>query len=249
MLKKCGLFLIIIAVTLTAPALVFSKIRFNTDWRTANRDSIGIAPDPAATPEAIVQIYAARAFNWRGLFAVHTWIATKPLNGKNFTVHQVLGWNVTDGHSAVVSRHDIPDRRWYDAEPNLIADIRGDEAEVLLQPILEAVKQYPYTDEYRMWPGPNSNTFVADIIRKTPGLNVEMPPTAIGKDYLDNELILDSAPSNTGWQFSIRGLFGILIAKNEGLEVNILGLVFGIDFLNPALKFPGIGRLGFGPII
>jgi len=247
MLKKSGFFLIIICIALTAPALVFSKFRFNTDWRAANRDSVGIAPTPATTPEAIVQIYSARAFNWRGLFSVHTWIATKPANAENFTVHQVLGWNVAKGRSAVVSRRDLPDRRWYDAEPNLIADIRGDEAEALIQPILEAVRQYPYTDEYRMWPGPNSNTFVANIIRKIPRLNVEMPATAIGKDYLADGMVFGAAPSGSGWQFSIRGVFGILIAKDEGFEVNILGLIFGINFIQPALKFPGIGRVGFSP--
>ncbi len=42
------------------------------DWRTAPRHSIGIAPDPATTPEAVVQVYATRAFGWRGAFGVHT---------------------------------------------------------------------------------------------------------------------------------------------------------------------------------
>ncbi len=32
------------------------------DWRTANRESAGIAPDPAHALEPIVQVYGARAF-------------------------------------------------------------------------------------------------------------------------------------------------------------------------------------------
>ena len=48
------------------------------DWRTASREPVGIAPDPLAVPEPLVQVYAARAFGWRGLFGVHTWIAVKP---------------------------------------------------------------------------------------------------------------------------------------------------------------------------
>ncbi|MCZ6585936.1 MAG: DUF3750 domain-containing protein, partial [Gammaproteobacteria bacterium] len=35
-------------------------------WRTASRASVGLAPDPATTPEAVVQVYAARAVSWRG---------------------------------------------------------------------------------------------------------------------------------------------------------------------------------------
>ena len=32
----------------------------------------------------------------------------------------------------------------------------------------------------------------------------------------------------------------------EGIEVNVLGLVTGIDIRRPALKLPGFGRIGFG---
>ena len=42
------------------------------DWRTASREPAGFAPDPAQTPEAVVQVYAARAVGWRGYFGVHT---------------------------------------------------------------------------------------------------------------------------------------------------------------------------------
>ena len=38
---------------------------------------------------------------------------------------------------------------------------------------------------------------------------------------------------------------GILLAVEEGVEINILGLNFGIDVLGMNLRLPGIGRLGF----
>ncbi|HEY2990286.1 MAG TPA: DUF3750 domain-containing protein, partial [Candidatus Binatia bacterium] len=72
-----------IALFLVAtPALMvlFGCVSLGRDFRSANRDSAGIAPDPARTPEAVVQVYAARALNWRGIFGVHTWIATKGAN-------------------------------------------------------------------------------------------------------------------------------------------------------------------------
>ncbi len=37
-----------------------------SDWRTASREPAGLAPDPATTPEAVVQVYSARAVRWRG---------------------------------------------------------------------------------------------------------------------------------------------------------------------------------------
>ena len=48
------------------------------DWRTASHEPIGSAPDPSTARETVVQVYSARAFGWRGLFGVHTWVATTP---------------------------------------------------------------------------------------------------------------------------------------------------------------------------
>ena len=95
-----------------------------------------------------------------------------------------------------------------------------------------------------MWPGPNSNTFTAFVARAVPELRVDLPPTAIGKDYLPNGHIVAPSPSGTGFQFSVFGLFGVLVGVEEGFEVNLLGLTFGIDPADPALKLPIFGRLG-----
>ena len=248
MLKWLRRLVLFMTVILSGPALiaVSGAINLNADWRTANRDSVGLAPDPVTTSEAVIQVYAARAFSWRGLFAVHTWIATKAPDADQYKVHQVLGWNLWYGRSLVDSKFDLPDRRWYEAEPRIILDLRGARAASLIGDIEAAVASYPYTDEYRLWPGPNSNTFVAFVARQIPALNLELPTTAIGKDYLSGGALIGRAPSGTGGQVSLGGALGILAAKTEGLEVNIFGLVFGIDPLRPAIKLPGIGRIGFG---
>lgn len=240
---------VLLLAILAGPVLVgvSGAVSLNADWRTASRASAGLAPDPARTDEAVVQVYAARAFNWRGLFGVHTWIATKPAGAAAFTVHQVLGWNLWRGQSVVDSSVDLPDRLWYGARPELIADRRGAPAAALIEPIEQAVARYPYPFKYRVWPGPNSNTFVAFVARAVPALELHLPGTAIGKDYLGAGRVLGPAPSGTGGQLSLGGALGVLLARREGLEVNILGLVFGLDVLRPALKLPGIGRLGIAP--
>ena len=45
---------------------------------------------------------------------------------------------------------------------------------------------------------------------------------------------------------SMLGLLGVSVGREEGFELNLLGLNFGIDFFRPALKLPFIGRLGVG---
>jgi hypothetical protein len=238
---------VFLVVLLLGPMLVVScgNIRLGQDWRTADRSPTGIAPDPSLTQEAVIQVYAARAFNWRGMFAVHTWIATKPENANGYSVHQVVGWRQFRGLPALVSAQDIPDRSWFGSQPQVIADIRGEKAEALISRIHAAVASYPYSERYTTWPGPNSNTFVAYVARQVPELRLELPTTAIGKDYLSNGSWAARAPSGTGYQLSLFGLMGITAAAREGLELNLLGLAFGVDPEDLAIKLPGVGNVGF----
>ncbi len=215
------------------------------DWRTADRESAGIAPDPRDHSDAVLQVYSARAFSWRGVFAVHTWIASKPRAAPHYTVHQVLGWRAWRGLPALRSGAEVPDRSWFGSPPELLLDLRGKAAARLIPAVEAAVHRYPYPKRYRLWPGPNSNTFTAWVAREVPQLGLELPTTAIGKDYLANGSLLARAPSGTGYQISLQGLLGVLLAWKEGLELNLLGLNLGFDPLGPAIKLPGIGRLGF----
>lgn len=121
--------------------------------------------------------------------------------------------------------------------------IAGPEVEPLIDQVEAAVAAYPYDDYYKTWPGPNSNTFIAFVGRAVPGLRLELPANAVGKDFLGKTTFAAASPSGTGFQVSILGLFGFMAAIEEGLEVTVLGLTFGIDPLDLAIKLPGIGRL------
>ena len=105
------------------------------------------------------------------------------------------------------------------------------------------VREYPYPDRYHVWPGPNSNTFTAFVLRKVPELRVDLPPTAIGKDYLGWRSV-NKTPSGTGGQASLFGVVGLAAGVEEGLEVNLLGLTFGVDPKSLSLKLPVVGRIG-----
>jgi hypothetical protein len=237
---------LLLFVALPLYTVLSGQAPLGRDFRTADRSSAGIAPHAETTPEAVVQVYYARALNWRGIFGVHTWIATKPENAAEYTVHHVIGWRLYRGLSAVVSAPGIPDGRWFGNEPTLLTGLRGEAAAKAIPKIFDAVASYPYADEYNVWPGPNSNTFVAHIGRQVPELRMDLPATAIGKDYPINGSLVDRTPSGTGYQLSMLGLLGVSMAREEGIELNLLGLNFGIDFVKPALKLPFIGRLGVG---
>jgi hypothetical protein len=213
------------------------------DGLGAGRQPVGLAPDPATTPEPVVQVYGARCSRWRGYFGVHTWIAAKPVGAKAYTVYEVLNSRFRRTGSALAIRKRVPDARWFGHAPEVLAERRGDGVDALIERIDKAAREYPYAGEYVVWPGPNSNTFTAYVARAVPELEVDLPPTAIGKDYLGDGL-LAMAPSGSGFQVSLFGLLGMLASGIEGFEVNVLGLTFGIDPFSPALKLPLVGRIG-----
>ena len=238
--------LILVALLVTIPILSLAFGRGNTasDWRTATHRSVGLAPDPASHRDAVIQVYASHAFGWRGAFAVHTWLAAKPAGADHYTRYEVIGWYARSGRSVVsVTTPSAPDTEWFGAAPRLVRDLRGAEAEAVMAKLDAAVASYPHADVYRAWPGPNSNTFLAHLGRAIPELRLTLPSTAIGKDYLPGGEIFARTPSGTGYQASLAGLFGVIAGRDEGLEINVLGLVTGVDFARPALKLPGIGRI------
>ncbi len=238
--------LVVVLLLVAGPlwTLASGRVALDRDWRTASLRPTGLAPDPATEPEAVVQVYASRAFGWRGAFGVHTWLAAKPQDADRYTRYEVIGWYARAGGSVVsVSSARAADAEWYGAAPRLIADLRGPAAAAAIAKLPQAVAAYPYPSTYRVWPGPNSNTFIAYLGRKIPELRLTLPSTAIGKDYLPFGEILVRTPSGTGYQLSLAGLLGVSAGRDDGVELNVLGLVFGLDFRQPALKLPGIGRV------
>ena len=201
----------------------------------------GLAPDPATTREAVVQVYGARTMGVKGLFGVHTWIAVKPTGAPAWTVYEVIGWRLRWSDTALVIRERQPDAPWFGAEAELYADKRGAGVDGLIKRIDRAARNYPYAHTYTLWPGPNSNTFTAWIARTAPELKVDLPATAVGKDYIGSTFV-STAPSGTGFQFTVAGLLGIAAGPVEGFELNLLGLNFGAS--GSGIKLPFIGRVG-----
>jgi hypothetical protein len=203
-------------------------------------DSRSLMDDPAAASEPVVQVWGARTLGIKGLFGVHTWIAVKPSGVPEYTVYEVIGWRLRWTDTALVARNRAPDR-WFGSAGELYAEKRGAGVDELIKRIHKLAADYPYAKQYTLWPGPNSNTFVAYITRAIPELKADLPATAIGKDYLGGR-VFSSAPSGSGFQFSLAGLLGMSASGVEGLELNILSLNFGVG--PSGLKLPLLGRIG-----
>ena len=211
------------------------------DWAVADWSSAGLLRPPKATDPALVRVYAARVGRWRGIFAHHSWIVVKPAGAARYTRYDVVGWGMpvrTDGWAA--------DGRWFGNDPQTILALDGDDAARAIPAIRAAVADYPYRalGTYRAWPGPNSNSFAAHVLARLPEPQVTLPPTALGKDWAPPGRIVERTPSGTGIRLTVGGYAGITVGWVEGVEINLLGLVAGLDLRRPAIKLPGWGRIG-----
>ena len=155
------------------------------DWRTASRESAGIAPDPAATSEAVLLVYGADAWSWRGWFAIHTWIAAKRTGEFGYTVYDVVGWRGYHGQPVMRVYQDLPDRYWFGEKPRLLKAHQGQGVDELIDAVERAARSYPWKTTYKAFPGPNSNTFTAWIAKQVPELALDLPFSAIGSGYVD----------------------------------------------------------------
>jgi hypothetical protein len=233
--------LILLVVPIGVSAIKYVLGDRSVDWQMADRSSAGLLPPAAAHPDPMVRVYAARTVRWRGIFAVHTWIVVKERNASRYTRYDYTAWGEpirVNGFAA--------DGRWFGDMPQTIAAADGEAAASMIPRIQSAIEGYKLRayGDYRAWPGPNSNTFVAAVMSAVPELRTALPPTAIGKDFPYSGEYFGVTPSGTGIRATLGGYLGLTVGWVEGLEINFLGAVFGVDIRRPAVKLPGLGRLG-----
>jgi len=231
---------VLFLLPLAAHAVVHSLEDHPANFRTANWGSVGMLPDAGADRDARLLIFSGRTGRWKGIFSVHSWVVYKPDGATTWTRYDVVGWG-----SPVRMNAWAPDGRWYGDAPRVLVDVKGPAAQALIPKVHSAIDDYRYSNhgDYRMWPGPNSNTFIAAVLRAVPELATTLPPNAVGKDFRDG-FYAGLTDSRTGVELSMFGVFGIKVGWIEGVEMNMLGLVAGLDLRHPAVKLPGFGRIG-----
>lgn len=233
----------IFLVPLIARAALYAAGDTPRSWSQVDWSSTGILPAARAFQPARLIVYSGTTGAWKGIFSVHSWIVFKRAGDARWTRYDVVGWGTP------VRRNGWPaDARWYGNAPVAIADVSGTEAEALIPKVEAAVRDYAYAEagDYRIWPGPNSNSFTAAVLRAVPELKATLPANAVGRDFRDG-IYAGRTDSGTGVELSLYGLAGVKAGWIEGFEVNLLGLVAGFDVRYPALKLPGFGRIGMMP--
>lgn len=213
-------------------------------WRDANWASAKLLPQPGETPEAAVYVLSARTGGLKGSVSEHSWIVLKDAGARTYERWDKVGWG------SPIRRNGYPaDGRWYSNEPRIVFARFGAEAEALLPAFRAAITSYPYAAAggYRIFPGPNSNTFVAHVLRHVPGLSTVLSPVAVGRDYPSEGQLVFYDRDREDIRLSLFGYAGAVIGLGSGLEVNFLGLVAGIDPLRLAIKIPAFGTYALRP--
>lgn len=237
--------LLVFLVVFVAPVLISSALyavrNRNVEWRTADRSSAGLLPPATRDQPAIVRVFSARTVSWRGIVATHSWIVVKEVGSSAYKRFDYTAW----GTPIWVDRF-VADGLWFGSRPETVFAADGAAAAAMIPRIRETIAHYRYANlgDYKAWPGPNSNTFVAAVMSAVPDMRASLPPTAIGKDFPYDGRWFGLTPSGTGIRVNAGGYFGLTLGWVEGLEINVLGAVAGIDFLHPGLKLPALGRIG-----
>jgi hypothetical protein len=208
-------------------------------WSQWDRSVKSRWPSAAEYPQARIVVMAARTRGWKSVVAVHSWLVVKGENEPAWRRYDVTRWG------SPVRLNWWPPDLYFGQRASVVLDLSGPTARALIPRVDEAIRTYRYGNDgdYRIWPGPNSNTFVASVLRAVPELGVSLPPTAIGRDFRAWPYAGPS-DSGTGVEANLFGLIGVKFGWIEGIELNVLGLVAGLDLQNPGVKLPAFGRIG-----
>ena len=228
--------LLLFIAPILARAALYAMSDDPRSWRDADWSSSGLLPAAADSAPARVIIFTGTAGAWKGIFSVHSWVVLKHANEPHWQRYDVVGW----GQPIRLNNWPV-DGKWYGNKPVMLADISGPEAEKLIPRIEATVKDYNYsqTGDYRIWPGPNSNSFIAAILRTVPELGLALPPNAVGRDFRYG-FYAGRTDSGTGFEINLHGLAGLKLGWVEGVEVNLMGLVAGLDLASPGREVAGL---------
>lgn len=178
---------------------------------------------------------------WYVRFATHGWFDVRRGDGEPWLRVEIITPTSGVRIGEIAPEAAAADLRWEDRPVRVRGVLRGDEAAEAAAYILESARAYPDAD-YGSIPGPNSNTFVAEIARHTPHLRSTMHHNAVGKDYL-SPIGFAATPSKTGLRLDTPGL-GLAAGLQEGIELHLFGLQFALRIWPPRICVPFLPEIG-----
>jgi len=183
---------------------------------------------------------------WYGAFAHHTWIDVKRGSEEEWQRVQVGGRGTGVMVSSVEATECRADLWQAERAVHVLGVVEGDAARRIAEqlPRVAAAHDTEYSEGYRRWPGPNSNTLVAELAREIPELAFVADPNAIGKDW-DGWFGAGLTNSKTGLRVDTP-VVGVALGAREGVELHLLGLTLGVSLWPPGLELPFLPRLPGG---
>ena len=212
-------------------------------WGRADWSSARLLPPANAVPGAMVLVYAARTGRWKGIFAHHSWVVIKERGADAYTRFDKVAW----GRPVKIDNW-APDARWYGHRPTLVGGVTGSAAEALIPKIGQWWRLSPQSPGRLCGVAGAQLQFVCGLCV---GGHTRNRHRAAADGHRQGlalaDLLPGLTPSPTGVAIALGGVLGVTVGWVEGIEVNVLGLVTGIDVRRPALKIPGFGRIGIAP--
>jgi len=177
---------------------------------------------------------------WISRFAQHSWIDYRR-DGQWCRMEVVDDWSSLN-HQEIGADEAQLDERWGRAI-RVLSAFGGDRAKGITGS-LSQVQDEDYG--YRVWPGPNSNTFTERLLRETPGLWAALWGTSVGRDYAGWGRV---GLTGTGTGVEVETVpLGLQLGLREGVELHVLGgLTFGIGLWPLSITLPLLPPLGPRP--
>ena len=197
-------------------------------------------PPAAAHPDARILVMSSRTRGWKGVVAVHSWVVIKGENERTWRRYDVAGWGNP------VRLNWWPPDLWFGTHGTVVADIKGPKAQALIPRVDAAIKDYQYRNYWRLphLAGPQQQHLRRQRAARDPR-GRRHHAAERGRPRLPAVALPGLTDSRTGVEANLWGVLGVKLGWVEGVEINVLGLVAGVDVRNPALKVPGYGRVGF----
>jgi hypothetical protein len=187
-----------------------------------------VGPSPARLTtehDYIVVVNSVRlpdSMPWYTVFAEHSWIDMK--NGDEDSWQRVEIYNATSGPEvSSITAEKVRTTHRFGNRSSVLSVAVGEEARLAIPVIRTFTERYEL--DYEAWPGPNSNTFISDLLDATDGIDAQLHHNAAGKDF--------------PW-----GYFDLGFDSSGGIELHLMQLTLGISFWPPAIKLPLLPRLG-----
>jgi hypothetical protein len=128
-----------------------------------------------------VQLRYASLPSVLGLFASHYWFVV--LDGAKAERWEVWQTRNAGGRAVGHVHRDLkPPDAGVGGGPARVAAEWSGEAAAKIRDVLEKAEAYPFCFRYRYWPGPNSNTYAAWVLRQA-GIHHALPRRAVGWRY------------------------------------------------------------------